>query len=314
MFHDLAIREELFVLSVVDRQAEVDVVTVFSEIIFNRSQFINDFQNLGTETLTSMLWTVNKESATYEITDTLGVPQTLKLLGGVATTPTGLEWSAGMQMDMITRVGGVSSADINNGSVTTVKLADGAVTTVKIADDAVTTAKILADAVTAVKIVNGAVTTSKINAKAVTLAKVADGTPGKWLKFNDGTGVIEEADEPTITKGTTTGVVWTNGAVNTIAHSAGATPDDVFIDVVCQVAEAGYTPGNVIRVAPYVNQHLTSTTTLVYAQKGCSLRWDATNVYFTVAPSGIQVAAATGSAAPVLTASNWLVQFPWRIY
>jgi len=38
------------------------------------------------------------------------------------------------------------------------------------------------------------VTTIKIAANAVTLAKMANGTPGKFLKFNDSTGVIEEAD------------------------------------------------------------------------------------------------------------------------
>jgi hypothetical protein len=38
------------------------------------------------------------------------------------------------------------------------------------------------------------VSTIKLVNKAVTLAKIADGTPGKYLKFNTTTGVLEEAD------------------------------------------------------------------------------------------------------------------------
>ncbi|MDA0782426.1 MAG: hypothetical protein O2942_09215 [Proteobacteria bacterium] len=44
---------------------------------------------------------------------------------------------------------------------------------------------------------DNSILTIKIANKAVTLTKMADGTPGKFLKYNDSTGVIEEGD-PTV--------------------------------------------------------------------------------------------------------------------
>lgn len=50
-------------------------------------------------------------------------------------------------------------------------------------------------------VADGSITSQKIANKNVTLGKIADGTPGRILKFNDISGVIEEADINLITGG-----------------------------------------------------------------------------------------------------------------
>src|SRR5690606_8570337 len=47
---------------------------------------------------------------------------------------------------------------------------------------------------TVAALADGSIATVKVADRAITLAKIANGTPGKFLKFNASTGIIEETD------------------------------------------------------------------------------------------------------------------------
>jgi hypothetical protein len=78
---------------------------------------------------------------------------------------------------------------------------------------------------TVAAIADGSIITIKIANGAITLPKMANGTPGKFLKFNDSTGVIEEGDAVVGTVGDNT--ITTQKIVNknvTLAKMADGTP------------------------------------------------------------------------------------------
>jgi len=70
---------------------------------------------------------------------------------------------------------------------------------------------------------DGSITTAKINDRAITLAKIANGTPGKYLKYNTSTGVIEETDiTASVADNTISTIKLANNAV-TLAKMANGT-------------------------------------------------------------------------------------------
>lgn len=77
---------------------------------------------------------------------------------------------------------------------------------------------------TVAALADNSISTIKLINKAVTLAKIADGTPGKFLKFNATTGVIEEADVVATVADNTIGTAKIINKNVTLAKIADGTP------------------------------------------------------------------------------------------
>jgi len=108
---------------------------------------------------------------------------------------------------------------------------------------------------------DNSIITIKIANKAVTLAKIADGTPGKFLKFNDSTGVIEEGDPTVGTVGDNT--ISTTKIINknvTLGKLADGTPGKSlkYNDSTGVIEETDIiTPDNSIGTAKVIDKNIT---------------------------------------------------------
>lgn len=102
-------------------------------------------------------------------------------VSGAVVSGSGLQITAGGQMQIGDGSNGITTAKIADLNVTTAKIADLAVTTGKMADLAITTGKVADSAITTVKIADSTststgVTTAKLANSSVTADKIADST------------------------------------------------------------------------------------------------------------------------------------------
>lgn len=92
----------------------------------------------------------------------------------------------------------------------------------------------------------------------------------------------------------------TYGTANSLAHGLGAAPKLIFMQMVCQTAEAEYSIGDVITVAP--NQGPSAGGGL---NDGLAVYADSTNLSYRFSASGFLYTQKTTGTITTLTAANW---------
>lgn len=98
--------------------------------------------------------------------------------------------------------------------------------------------------------------------------------------------------------------VFANSGTYFFAHGKGVAPDWETVEVICQVADHGYSPGDVLTIAP-----------AVIGDTGYSLQKTATNIVIRVGATGIaRTVRLTDKVGTTLTTANWRLRVTAGIY
>ena len=112
-----------------------------------------------------------------------------------------------------------------------------------------------------------------------------------------------------------TGSTFTNNSENTYAHSLSWTPDEIVVKATCTDAlgDGTFAQDDFRLMSPHVNKtNLTSNNSNYNFESGFSLHWDGTNVYVTVADSGIDLL--NGTAPVTIDGAKWRLDFICKKY
>jgi hypothetical protein len=207
--------------------------------------------------------------------------------------------------EVSTDIGGTGAIIVKDEGITTGKLANSTG-----AGDGVTTAKLATAAVTAAKLGTDAVTTVKILDANVTTAKIADAgnvsggaaAPAEVTILDEDTLVTDSATAlatqqsikayvdtevaGAVTTYKSSFVACPASSANTVfAHSLGAVPDIVNVQLKCISASNGFATGEIVMLS----------NSFAYASYGSGVEIDATNVTFHSGPNGLILIAPDGT-------------------
>ena len=207
----------------------------------------------------------------------------------------------------------VNRVPLHSGEVGTTQIDDLAVTTAKIADANVTPAKL--DSAGAYTVDSLTATTTLLRGSSIIwgddnfaariAALTANTAPAgtESVACDDGQRVTLKAiadlsaADPDFISGA---ITITQGAdsIHTVAHGLGATPSKVRAFFVCNTAELGYNPGDILEINGF--QFLNSST-----PKGLYITADATTIYFLKSFYNITISQKTVNTNDAITAAYW---------
>lgn len=189
----------------------------------------------------------------------------------------------------------VTSTKLNDLGSPTAALTAASIGTADIADDAITPALIAGDAVTTPAILDANVTFAK-------LADVID--DDTMATATDTTLATSESIKAYVDTEISAGAVTSykslfvacpaSGASAVFAHSLGAVPDIVNIQLKCTSSSNGFATGEIVMLA----------NSFSYASYGNGVEIDATNVTFHNGPNGLILIAPNGSYQTILGATG----------
>ena len=183
---------------------------------------------------------------------------------------------------------GSPTAALTAASIGTADIADDAITPALIADNAVTTPAILDANVTFAKLTDVIDDDTMTGATATTLA-----TSESIKAYVD-----TEISAGAVTNYKSSFVACpAHGAKTVFAHSLGAVPDIVNVQLKCTSASNGFATGEIVMLA----------NTFAYASYGQGIEIDATNVTFHVGSNGLNVISPSGTYVQI-TETNFEVK------
>lgn len=244
--------------------------------------------------------------------------------GAWATDLANGDWAVSVYASVPAQTTNLTGAVVGTsiGGTIATTLAANAVGTTNIVANAVTAAKIANNTITATQIANATVTGTQIASATVTLAEiqnavassklVGSGTSGSGSSYSELTlganlsmsGTTLNATAGVFTKSfTSTAQTITFGAqLAPIPHGFGSIPKFVVPFLTNTIANAGYSPGDVMQLNPGFGANS------VQNNSGIAILIDATNIYVTYG-QGIAVLNKTTGAAVQITAADWTFSF-----
>ena len=93
-----------------------------------------------------------------------------------------------------------------------------------------------------------------------------------------------------------------SGTITPLVHGLGAAPSTVTVDLICKVAELGYSVGDIVNVSYMTNDN--NTTVL-----GVGVKWTATNISAIIATDGTAVIDFSTGGGVEITKTSWRLVF-----